>query len=580
MRRHVWPGRSAGAARAIFLGAAATLAALCALGGPASGEDKPKTRTLAPPERAQLVTVLKAYLDPDADFLKTRPALLGTLANLKGYELLADDQLPAIIYQARAFPQPPFAKRHLPKNADYREDKTMVSLTADVEEAKLRLTLLLPKSYVTPSDPKKPFDRPPTPLLITLHEEQDSQGPKGVVLKFPGEEVLKRRFDPAGPAKAVLEEWAVLAPVVPKGKWILDPSAISFQPILEPLRAVCERYHVDFDRFVLDGGSEALTFAAARPHFFAAVIVRGDAADLAPDLVKNLAGMPVYVAGTAASAAAKTLAANGHPADRVKVGGLDGLAEWLKTVRRVTPKSFHWTMKDAGMKLAYWVQITNAESTSVPMMDVEVVDTPEDPNTIRVRSKGVHGVAMLLNDRIVDLDRDVRIVVNRKPLASVQITDGQEAKTVKLPAKFARSVATAFATQPLNVRKNLAYGMIYSVILDGIEIKGDDPGDAPPEEPAAAGGAKPAEGSKPPPPAPGAGAAPAAPAAPEAPPSPEQIEADAKQKFEKAEGYEKDGDLATAKRIYKKIVDLGASTFKERAEAKLKELEAKVPAPK
>ena len=563
------------AARPAFLGAGATLALLCALAARASGEEKPRTRALAPPERVQVVTALKAYLDPDADFLKTRPALTTALSGLKGYELLADDQLSGLVYQARAFPQPPFAKRHLPKNADYHESGTMVSFTADVENSRLRLTLVLPKSYVPPADPKKPVDKPPTPVIVTLHEEQDSQGAKGTIIKFPGEEVVKRRYDPAGPSKAVLDEWAVLAPVVPKAKWIADPTApITIGPILEPLRAVWERYHVDFDRFVLDGGSEALTFAAARPHFFAGVIVRGDAADVAPDLVKNLAGMSVYVIGTAASAASKTLVANGHPTDRVKVGGAEGLADWLKTVRRVPPKSFHWTMKDPGMVLAYWIEITSAESTGTPTMDVEMVDTPEDPNTIRIRSKGVRGIAMLLNDRVVDLDRDVRIVINKKPLASAQVHEGNETKVVKLPAKFARSVDTAFIAKPLEVRKNLAYGMLYAVILDGIQIPGDDPGDA---EPPAAPEGKPPEGSKPPEP----GAAPGAPpAAPEPTASPEEIEANAKQKFEKAQNYEKEGDIPSAMRVYKKIVELGASSFKERAEAKLKELEAKGTPPK
>ena len=428
------------------------------------------------PEPSDFEGALRAYLDPDGDFLKARTALESAVAALRaeGHEPLARmDALRASVHRARAFPEPPFAQRHLSRRAEFHEDGPLVSLSADLEEVRLRLTLRLPASYGPPADVEGRRRRSPTPLIVTLHEEQDTVGPKGIPIKFPGEAVLARRFDPAGISKAVLEEWAVLAPFVPRGKWILDPAAISFQPVLDPLRAVWERYDVDFERIVIDGGADALTFAAARPHVFAGVIVRGDAPDLDPALVRNLAGMPVYVVGTAESASARTLAANGHPAARVLIGGPDGLAPWLETVRRTTPKSFHWTMKDAGMKLAHWVQITSAEPAGTPTMDVEVVDTESDPNTILLTTTGVRGVAVLLNDDVVDLDRDVRIRVNGTSVRSAQSSAFHAEPFLRLPARLPRSFGVMFATRPLDVRKNLAYGMLFSTILDGIEIPDD-----------------------------------------------------------------------------------------------------------
>src|SRR5439155_14887524 len=161
--------------------------------------------------------------------------------------------------------------------------------------------------------------------------------------QWPGEEVLKRRFDLKGPLRPLLAEWAVLAPVASKAKWLAEDGRLV--PEAVPTKAVWQRYNVDFDRFVLDGKSEALAYAATYPAEYAGVIVRGDQADVSPDVVRNFAHLSVYVAGSEASAALKSLKAGGFPMDRVKVGPVDGIPEWLKGVHHATPKSFHWLMK-------------------------------------------------------------------------------------------------------------------------------------------------------------------------------------------------------------------------------------------
>jgi hypothetical protein len=267
----------------------------------------------------------------------------------------------------------------------------------------------------------------------------------------------------------------------------------------------------------------------------------------------NFAHVAVYVVGSSASAAARTLEANGFPAGRLKIGGPEGLAAWLRTVKRTVPTSFHWTMKDREMTTANWVQINSAVAGAVaPTLDVERVDTPLEPNIIKIRSSGVTGIALLLNDDIVDLDREVRVVVNGEPVAAALIPEEKGYREVKLPARLERSSDTAFLATPLKVRKSLLYGMLFPVIVDQIKITSHD---APPVPDA-----------------------PVPPAGPEA--TAEQKEAEAKRKFEKAEGYEKDGNLDVAKKLYDQVVGLGATTFKERAEAKLKELETKGSTPK
>jgi hypothetical protein len=303
------------------------------------------------------------------------------------------------------------------------------------------------------------------PLIVTLHELVDTQAENGDA-KFPGDEVIALRWSDDA-SKAVRATWAVLAPVVPRARWIPEEPPVSFHPVLDPLRATWVRYDVDYDRIVIDGGSEALTFAAARPHVFAGVIVRGVAADLDPTLVANLAGMPVYVVGTQESAAARTLARGDHPGGRVRIGGADGLGAWLATVRRTLPKSFHWTMKDEGMRLAHWVQVNVAETAVTPTMDVEVVDTAENPNTVRLTTSGVRGLSLLLNDDVVDLGREVRVVVNGAPLKTLWIREpAGEVQPLRLPARLSRSLDGTFR----RLRRSLAYGMLFPCTLDGILI--------------------------------------------------------------------------------------------------------------
>jgi hypothetical protein len=310
------------------------------------------------------------------------------------------------------------------------------------------------------------------------------------------------------------------------------------------------RYHVDFDRVVIDGGSDALAFAAARPSFYAGVIVRGDKADLKPELARNLANLSVYVVGSDASAAKKSLAAGGFPMERVKVGGADGLAAWLKDVKKVTPRSFHWAAPHPTFLGAHWIGVLASDpGPEIPTMDVEVVDTADDPNTIRMKTKLVRGVSLLLNDRIVDLDRPVRIVVNGKPVTEVkQNTNGDDVRTVKLPAALGRSFDLMFNNrQAPSIRDYQWFGDLYAAQVS-FSIATDD---APPSDATTTG---------------------ASTGAPEDP-NASQAEVTAQRYFQKAADAEKAGQVDRARELYKKAVAEGETSVKAKAEERLKALE-------
>jgi len=519
-----------------------------------------KRRPLTDKEKAEVLPLFRAYLEPDSELgFKHRMNLLLRLKALKeaGAEVLADvEGLRGLLYASRPF-HLPFEKKNLPKEAKGAEVvlDTASNVTSVVWDD-LRLSVALPATYTVARDAKKLNTIPPFPMLVSLHELSDFQDAKGS-RPYPGMEVLKRRWDRRGPLKAVPEGWILFAPVATRARFVEEGQVKSDRV---PLKAVWQRYPVDFNRILLEGGSDALQFAASYPAFYAGVVVRGEAADVDPEQVRNLGGMPVYVVKEKDKEppAVASLQKGGHPADRLTVGPVDKLPEWLNAQRRVAPKAFHWICKDpSAQRLAHWVNLDRLDDPPVvPTLEVAVLDTQEDPNTVTLKTKGVRSLTLFLSDQIVDLDRPVRVLVNGKPATEARIESSAQGGTaVTLPRKFDRTVDAMLDRKGLSIRKSLYFGWLYPVVLEGIQIKGDyvEPGDTPPAPDAAGASDK------------------------------DLSEGKAKTYLEKAAEHEKAGRLATARGLYEKIVALGETTAKGEAQAKVKELEGKadvVQAPK
>ncbi len=252
--------------------------------------------------------------------------------------------------------------------------------------------------------------------------------------------------------------------------------------------------------------------------------------------------MYVVQTGEKMPPAYETLQKAGHPADKLKAGPPTDMAGWLATVKRVVPKAFKWVVKDkSAHRLAQWINLDVIdEAATMPTLDVEIVDTAEDPNTVRIKSVGIRVLTLFLNDSLVDLDREVRVVVNGKMLDECRIeTSKPEGKAVRLPAKFDRTIDGMFDRKTVSIRKSMYYGWLYPVALEQVAIEGDYK--------------------------------------PEEPPSPDkdQHETAAKQYFDKGQEQEKAGNPAKAIALYRRCVDEGETSYKAKAEARLKELEPK-----
>src|SRR5262245_57412015 len=253
-------------------------------------------------ERSEVSSLMSRYLDLQSErAAKNRIDLMMFLKKIRdrGCEPLADiDGVLETIYTARPF-DPPFERKFIPRE-DPKGKGPKVEIDLHLDSAtgimsvvwdRVRCAFSLPASY--PKDPEAVRTHAPYPMIVTLHEPADF-----VDKSRPGEEVIRRRYPRAANA-ALLDGCIVYAPVAPNGKFSsggkIDTERVN-------LSDMWKRYHVDFDRIVIDGGSDALLFAAGSAVFYAGVIVRGDTADVDPALVQNFAHLPVYIVGTRESA--------------------------------------------------------------------------------------------------------------------------------------------------------------------------------------------------------------------------------------------------------------------------------------
>jgi hypothetical protein len=296
-----------------------------------------------------------------------------------------------------------------------------------------------------------------------------------------------------------------------------------------------KRYHVDFDRVILDGADGALALAATQPIFFAGIVLRGGKID--PDLVKNYGSIPVYVFDEAIEKALKDA---GHT--KVTRGASGGLAAWMNERKRETPTTFSWRMKAPDQVLANWVSIERADPMATERSLKVAVD--REKNRIQIDATAIEELRLFLNDQIVDLDKEIQLVVN-----------GHEEKKFKVT----RDLDMMLDQEPIKIRKSLYLGWLFPARRDKVRVKA---------------AASPETGATPTPPDKKDASATAEPAEPDA-----LTEAEAESFFRKAGDAETAGNLARAMEYYKKIIALGASSFREKAEAKVKELAGKIESP-
>ena len=421
-----------------LLVAAMLLAAAC-WPGAAGAEDKPLDPKLA----AELAKAMRAYLQLDADPYNGREATRAAIAKIEaagGPKILADmAALRRATDQGRDF-DADYRDRKWQKqeaNTEVNEGKVAISVS---RPDRLRLAFSVPKKDYSDAALAKVPRVDAFPTLITLIEEKDYTGKK-----FPGEEVIARRY---GTLKDVTDRWLLFAPVAVRGNYIEDGKVRQLFYTAQ-FKDFYQRFHVDFERVVVDGdATTATTIAASQPYMYAGIVLRRPLVGepkVDADVVTNYAHVPVYVVGCPHIEAA--LKEAGHP--DVTRGDEAGLAAWLAQRKRVTPRKFTWRIKASDQVFANWMWFAPDWSQEDRRLTVEVVDTAEDPNTVRITTRGILDLTCLLNDDIVDLGREVRFVINGKEVAKERLE---------------RTLERVFDRPPVKAREAVFYGLLFTAL--------------------------------------------------------------------------------------------------------------------
>ncbi|MEZ5980007.1 MAG: hypothetical protein R3F34_17585 [Planctomycetota bacterium] len=186
--------------------------------------------------------------------------------------------------------------------------------------------------------------------------------------------------------------------------------------ILQVLKHVTNDWNVDSERIFLCGQEQgvaaAMRVAALVPDRFAGVI--GRSGDPQPEPLGNFGALPVLLVAGADNATAMGHAAEErgwkHIETRASAETAD-IKEWIQAHSRTGhPSDVYYRPLDLRMHDAYWVRVEGFEPDAEKKPWIHAV-ADRETNTVTIEGEGVTRVLVSFNDRLLDLDRSVKVVV-------------------------------------------------------------------------------------------------------------------------------------------------------------------------
>lgn len=186
--------------------------------------------------------------------------------------------------------------------------------------------------------------------------------------------------------------------------------------------AVQRRVHVDRDGMCLDGEGTAcaavLRAATAAPDRFAAVVLR-DPDDVPAVAYENLAGIPVLIArrgpGDEVIERLRQALSVREGQYEVRRTSDEQVVDWCSRQRRHLMRSHvALVMRQDDVVDGYWVAGISADLTSPGAEEPARIDVVADKVQARitVRTRRIERFSLLLNDDLIDLDREFVLEVN------------------------------------------------------------------------------------------------------------------------------------------------------------------------
>jgi pimeloyl-ACP methyl ester carboxylesterase len=260
-------------------------------------------------------------------------------------------------------------------------------------------------------------------MRVPRKYEPDKQGyPLLVSIPAPGEDP-KNHLANLWKHEGLRDAAILYAPEIPKGtkEW-LDLGGIDL--VLSGAKDLWTQFRVDRNRVILSGQGEsavlALRLATYFPDRFAAVVLRQLPETKA--VLRNLRNVPVLLVGEGAGSKAVATALNDLTyAVEEKPDDLEAVATWVLSRRRIAyPDEVVFLPARRFAKNANWVRIDEYD----PGGGGDILDLPPDrqpwlkgridreKNEIAFETRGIYSFDVLLNDAVVDLGKEVRIVLN------------------------------------------------------------------------------------------------------------------------------------------------------------------------
>lgn len=272
------------------------------------------------------------------------------------------------------------------------------------------------------------------PLIISLPPRQ---GGKWVKSKVWLEQDWPATID------SVLTDYIVAVPEFPedsnlskvyaKGEEMDAKARQDMRRLLKIFGNCLTTFRVDTNRIFLEASGDSVPFAlriaSVFPYRFAGLILKNpkgiencvpDNLSLVPTLILSDAGNKGTGQALAKMLAkAKLIEVEGELPFAEKGGEI---AEWMGGVQRplFSPDLIYAPVLDAFRK-AYWVRILNAELVADKQPRLEV-HADRKTNKISIKAESIGAVLLLLNDAIVDLDKEITIEINGKVVQQLKKT--------------------------------------------------------------------------------------------------------------------------------------------------------------
>lgn len=285
-----------------------------------------------------------------------------------------------------------------------------------------------PTGRITDFAPDTFFGTPVKYSLLAPKGYKASKGSMPLVLIVPSESE-KPGESQISPETELEEEWmlgelrneAIIAALeMPE-----DPSLWAgsggdqlggLETVMFALRQIRQDYNVDSDRIFLAGHGQGVAAAAEVanifPYIFAGVI--GRSGDLGATSPANFRNLPSFFAGggSGVTSFADAAAELGYENVTVKPDArLEDVWGWIKKTTRIANPAAVTFVPSSNIGGCYWLTAEgfDPEAEEKPEIQAEI---DREKNVIAITSKGIASVTVMLNDALVDLDREVQVICN------------------------------------------------------------------------------------------------------------------------------------------------------------------------